>query len=84
MLNTVALAQLLLRIASMAKKDFTQTAFDVFQQAIGEKEKPAPLSDKQVNSSRGGKIGGVKRAENLSKDELTRQAKKAADARWKK
>lgn len=50
----------------MTKKDFTQTAFEVFQQAIGEKEKPKPLTERQINSSEGGKIGGVRRAENLS------------------
>lgn len=31
-----------------------------------------------------GRRGGKKRAENLSAEELTKQAKKAAAARWKK
>ena len=68
----------------MDKKNFTQVAFDVFQQAIGEKDKPKPFTAKQLSSGKGGKIGGVRRAENLSKEELSQQAKKAADARWKK
>ena len=65
-----------------SKKDFTQTAFDVFQQAIGEAEKPAPLTGRKANSSKGGKIGGVKRAESMTEEQRAEQAKKAADARW--
>lgn len=68
--------------SDMTKRDFTQTAFDIFQQATGEAEKPKPLTGKKADSSKGGKIGGAKRAENMTKEELSEQAKKAADARW--
>ncbi|MBS1175390.1 MAG: bcgIA [Burkholderiaceae bacterium] len=66
----------------MTKKDFTQTAFDIFQQAIGEAEKPMSLTGRKANSSKGGKTGGAKRAENMTKEALSEQAKKAAGARW--
>lgn len=66
----------------MSKKDFTQTAFDIFQQATGEAEKPKPLSGRKANSSKGGKLGGVKRAESMTADERSEQAKKAATERW--
>jgi len=65
-----------------SKKDFTQAAFDVFQQAIGEAEKPMPLTGRKANSSKGGKIGGAKRAESMTEEQRAEQAKKAADARW--
>ena len=64
------------------KKDFTQVAFSVFQQATGEEEKPKPLTGRKANSSKGGKIGGAKRAENLTKEQLSEQGKKAAETRW--
>lgn len=65
-----------------AKKDFTQVAFEVFQQAVGEVAKPAPLKGRKANSSKGGKIGGVKRAEAMSAEERAAQAIKAAQTRW--
>jgi predicted RNA methylase len=65
-----------------AKKDFTQVAFEVFQQAVGEAPKPAPLEGRKANSSKGGKIGGVKRAEAMSAEERAAQAIKAAQTRW--
>lgn len=68
----------------MGKKDFTQVAFSVFQQAIGEETKPEPLTGRKANSSKGGRIGGLKRAQNLSKEELSAQGKNAANARWGK
>lgn len=64
------------------KKDFTQVAFSVFQQAIGEEEKPQPLTGRKANSSKGGKIGGVARAKKLTKEQLAQQAKSAAETRW--
>ena len=64
------------------KKDFTQTAFDIFQQAIGETEKAQPLTGRKANSSKGGKIGGAKRAESMTEEQRAEQAKKAAEARW--
>jgi len=65
-----------------AKKDFTQVAFDVFRQATGDKEKPAPLKGRKANSSKGGKVGGVKRAEAMSAEDRAAQAKRAAQTRW--
>lgn len=65
-----------------AKKDFTQVAFDVFRQATGETAKPAPLKGRKANSSKGGKIGGKKRAVAMTAEERTTQAKKAAQTRW--
>jgi hypothetical protein len=64
------------------KKDFTQVAHSVFNQAIGEESKPTPFSGRKANSSKGGKIGGTKRAANMTKEGLSEQAKKAAHARW--
>lgn len=65
-----------------SKKDFTQAAFDVFQQVTGEAEKPQPLSGRKAHSSKGGKIGGEQRAKKLTAEKRKAIAKKAADARW--
>jgi len=65
------------------RKDFTQVAFSVFQQATGEEPKPTPLSGKKADSSKGGKIGGKARAEKLTPEERSEIAKKAAKERWK-
>ena len=65
-----------------SKKDFTQVAFDVFQKAIGESEKPSPLMGRKASSSKGGKIGGKRRAAAMTEKERSDQAKKAADVRW--
>jgi hypothetical protein len=37
------------------RKDFTQTAFSVFQQAIGEAEPEEELTGKKADSQKGGK-----------------------------
>lgn len=63
------------------RKDFTQTAFNVFQQAIGEAE-AEELTERQINSSKGGKKGGKARAEKLTPEERSDIAKKAAKKRW--
>lgn len=67
----------------MTKKDFTQVAFYVFQQAIGEEPKPEPLTGKKADSRKGGLKGGKARAEKLTPEERSKIAKKAAQARWK-
>lgn len=67
-----------------SRKDFTQVAFGVFQQATGEKPKPAPLSGKKADSSKGGKAGGKARAKKLTAEERSKIAKKAAHHRWEK
>ena len=65
------------------KKDFTQNAFAVFQQAVGEAEKKPELSGKKADSSKGGKKGGKARADKLTPEERSEIAKKAAQSRWK-
>lgn len=52
------------------RKDFTQTAFNVFRQAIGEAEAEDELTGRKANSSKGGKKGGAARAEKLTPEEL--------------
>lgn len=65
------------------RRDFTQVAFNVVQQATGEAEPMPELTGKMANSSKGGKIGGKARAEKLTPKERSEIAKKAAKARWK-
>lgn len=67
----------------MPKKDFTQIAFDVVQQATGEAPKPV-VTPRQANSRKGGLKGGAARMGTLSTKERSELAKKAAAARWKK
>lgn len=67
----------------MPKKDFTQVAFDVVQQATGERPKPV-TTPRQENSRKGGLKGGAKRMAELSDQERSELAKKAAKARWQK
>lgn len=66
------------------RKDFSQTAFDVFQQAIGEVEAPEEFTGKKADSQKGGLKGGRARAEKLTPEERSEIAKKAAAARWNK
>lgn len=67
----------------MHKKDFSQIAFDVVQQATGEQPRPAP-SPKQQAGRKGGLKGGKSRMEQLSAEEKKELAMKAANARWNK
>lgn len=67
----------------MPKKDFTQVAFSVVQQATGEEAKPVK-TPKQEASRKGGLKGGSKRMENLTEEERKELALKAANARWDK
>ena len=67
----------------MPKKDFTQVAFAVVQQAVGEVPKPTK-TPRQENSRKGGLKGGASRMNSLTSDEKTDLAKKASAARWKK
>lgn len=65
------------------KKDFTQIAHEVLLKATGEQANGRPAeSAKQLAGRKGGKIGGAKRAENMTDEELSNQAKLAANARW--
>jgi hypothetical protein len=67
------------------KKDINQTAFSILQQATGE-VLPAPIDPKkkaaQDSGRRGGLIGGAKRASNLTPEQRSEIARKAATKRW--
>ena len=65
----------------MPRKDFTQVAFDVVQQATGQIVKP-PKSVKAQSGRKGGLKGGKTRMESLTEQERIELAKKAAAARW--
>jgi len=71
----------------MPRKDFSQIAFDVVQQAVGEVV-PEPIDDKkkaaQESGRRGGLKGGTARATALTPEQRSEIAKVAASARWKK
>jgi hypothetical protein len=67
----------------MPRKDFTQVAFDVVQQATGEAVKPEE-SAKAKAGRKGGRKGGASRATALTAEQRSEIAKKAAGARWKK
>jgi hypothetical protein len=69
-------------------RDPASLAFDVFQEAIGEKPKQDPDAGKNQKfaalGSAGGKKGGKARAASLSAKERSAAARKAARARWKR
>lgn len=67
----------------MPKKDFTQIAFDVVQQATGEAPKAA-LTPKQDAGRKGGLKGGASRMAKMTDEEKRELALKAAGARWSK
>ena len=64
------------------RRDFTQVAFNVVQQATGEAPS-TKLTGKKADSSKGGKKGGKARAEKLTPEERSEIARMAAQARWK-
>lgn len=77
------------------KRDFSQVAFDVVARLTGGKpnEQPkgikAALDDKELRKalmremgSRGGSVGGRKRAESLSSERRSEIAREAAQKRW--
>ena len=66
-----------------AKKDFTQVAFAVLQQAT-DVVRPAETTERQESGRKGGLKGGATRAARLSAGDRSAIAKKAAAARWKK
>lgn len=71
--------------------DFAVRAFQIVEQAIGERMDGSPLPDKDAGKNPAavalGKLGGAKggkaRAKALSKAQRIAIAKKAAKARWK-
>jgi hypothetical protein len=66
----------------MPRKDFTQIAFDVVQQATGAVVKPEE-SAKTKAGRKGGLKGGAARATALTPEQRKTIAKKAAAERWK-
>ena len=67
--------------------DFNQLAFNVVQQATGQKAKPELPPEKNPAAVTLGRLGGLKggkaRAEKLTAAKRKAIAKKAAEARWK-
>ena len=68
----------------MPKKDFTQIAFNVVQQATGEAPKPPPETPAKQASRKGGLKGGKTRMDDLMPEQRLELAKKAAAKRWSK
>ncbi len=70
------------------RKDFTQVAFGVVQQATGEAQPVAEIDPKKKAAIESGRKGGIKggtaRAKKLTAEERSEIAKKAALVRWKK
>jgi len=73
------------------RPDVAETAFRVFQEAIGEAPKTLPPNERTEKNPtavkrgrKGGKKGGKKRAEMLTDDQRAEAATIAALARWKK
>jgi hypothetical protein len=67
------------------KPDFTQVAFRVVQQAAHLEppaEEPKPLPPKAAAGRKGGLKGGKARAEKLTSEERSENARRAAKARW--
>ncbi len=63
----------------MPRKDFSQIAFDVVQQAIGD---VLPPSARKIASKKGGLKGGKARMDALTPEQRSNLAKKAAAKRW--
>lgn len=73
-----------MKAKSNPRRDFTQVAFNIVQQATGEIEPTPELTGKKADSSKGGKKGGKARADKLTPEERSEIAKKAAQKRWAK
>ena len=65
------------------RRDFTQVAFAIVQEATGEAPS-TKLTGKKSDSRKGGLAGGKARAEKLTPKERSEIAKKAAESRWNK
>lgn len=70
--------------ATNKRRDFSQIAFDIVQQATGEVEPTPDLTGKKADSRKGGLAGGKARADKLTPEQRSEIAKKAAKARWSK
>ena len=67
------------------RKDFTQVAFGVVQQATGEVPPiKKPLAGKRADSQKGGLRGGKSRMEAMTPEQKAELGRKAAAARWGK
>lgn len=66
----------------MPKKDFSQIAFEVVQQATGEAPKPPAKTAKQEAGRKGGLKGGNSRMASMTAEQRKELALKAAGARW--
>lgn len=75
------------------REDTAETAFRVLQEAIGERPKTVPPSERtqdqkdsvaQKLGRKGGKKGGKARVEKMTEEERAKSATIAALARWKK
>jgi hypothetical protein len=64
------------------RRDFTQVALAVVQQATGEIEPTPELTGKKADSRKGGLKGGKARTEKLTPEERSEIAKKGALVRW--
>lgn len=64
-----------MKTKSNPRKDFTQVAFAVMQQATGEIEPEKELTGKKADSSKGDKAGGTARAEKLTPEARSEIAK---------
>ena len=78
--------------AKKLREDVNETAFRTLQEALGERPKtppPSERSDTEKNPEavergrKGGKKGGKARANSLSDERKSEIAKKAAQARWR-
>jgi hypothetical protein len=67
----------------MARKDFSQVAFDVVKKATGQAVAPT-TTPRQENGRKGGLKGGVARSSKLTAEQRSEIARKAAATRWSK
>jgi hypothetical protein len=63
------------------RRDFTQVAFAIVQEATGEAPS-TKLTGKKAVGRKGGLKGGKARADKLTPEQRSEIAKKAAKARW--
>lgn len=68
----------------MPKKDFSQVAFDVVQQATGEAPKPQVKTAKQEAGRKGGLKGGKSRMASLTPEQRSELGKQARESRQAK
>ncbi len=68
----------------MPKRDFSQVAFDVVQQAVGAVPRPPAKTARQLNGAKGGVKGGASRMADMTPEQRKELALKAAGARWSK